>query len=290
MAKQRREKVTVVGVGLLGGSVGLAVKANRGNVHVVGVGRRQVSLDKALAVGAIDEATLDTAEGVAGADVVVLATPLGAYEKHLEAMKGVLGKGAVVTDVGSTKDLVVRLAEGILGRGGPFVGSHPMAGGERTGPQYARADLFVNAACIVTPTRNTPARLTRRAVRFWKDLGAITTQMTPARHDGAVARVSHLPHVLAAMIVMGQTSGSIDLAGNGFLDSTRIASASAGMWREIILTNRKAVLKAIDDADEQLMNLRDLIELGDGPGIERFLETARRRRDKLLAKRISRQT
>ena len=228
MATKAIEKVTVVGVGLLGGSVGLAVKANYDNVRITGVGRRQVSLDKALSVGAIDEATLDTAEGVAGADMVVLATPLGAYERHLEAMKGALARGAVVTDVGSTKDLAVRVAEDILGRGGPFVGSHPMAGSEQMGPLYARADLFVNAVCIVTPSRNTPQGLARRVERFWKSLGAIVSRLAPAAHDRAVARVSHLPHMLAAMIVMGQKSGSIDLAGAGFLDSTRIASGSPG--------------------------------------------------------------
>ncbi|GAF93310.1 unnamed protein product, partial [marine sediment metagenome] len=174
------------------------------------------------------------------------------------------------------------------GRGGPFVGSHPMAGSEQAGPLSARADLFVNAACIVTPSPNTPQGLTRRVERFWRSLGAIVSRLAPAAHDRAVARVSHLPHILAAMIVMGQKSGSIDLAGAGFLDSTRIASGSPAMWREIILTNRKAILKAIDDADEQLMNLRDLIELGDGPGIDSFLEAARKRRDKLVAKRLSR--
>ena len=288
MARNHVQKLTVVGVGLLGGSIGLAAKVRYPSVRVAGVGRRSSSLDKALAMGAIDEATLDTAEGVAGADMVILATPMGAYEDHLLKMKPALAKGVLVTDVGSTKALAVRLAESILGSGGPFVGCHPMAGGEQTGVEFARADLFVDAPCIITPTTKTRPALAREVTAFWKTLGAITTQMAPATHDRAVARVSHLPHLLAGLIVMGQKAGSIDLAGNGFLDSTRIASASPAMWREIIIINRKAVLDAIDKADEQLMNLRDLIEIGDGPGIESFFAAAKKRRDALLAKRCQR--
>ena len=288
MSAKPIHKVTVVGVGLLGGSVGLAVKAADERIRVAGVGRRKSSLEKALDAGAIDQATLDTAEGVAEAEVVVLATPLAVYGPHLQAMAAALARSAVVTDVGSTKSLVVRLADKILGRGGPFVGSHPMAGGERTGVQFARADLFVNAVCIVTPTSRTPPGRVRQVEAFWKMLGATTRRMTPAAHDRAVARVSHLPHLLAALIVASQGAGSMDLAGGGFLDTTRIASASPAMWREIMLTNRAAVLAAIDDTDERLMVLRDLIELGDGPGIERFLTRAKKRRDQFAANRLRR--
>ncbi len=282
------KKVTLVGVGLLGGSVGLAVKAADEAVRVVGVGRRQQSLRKALDAGAIDEATLDVSEGVAGADLVVLATPLSAYEDHLAAMAAALPRRALVTDVGSTKGIVVRLAESILGRGGPFVGSHPMAGGERHGVEFARADLFVQATCIVTPTRHTPPGLVRRLERFWKALGAATVRLSPARHDRAVARVSHLPHVLAAIIVAGQRRSDLPLAGGGFLDATRIASGDPDMWSQIVLTNRKALLAAIDRAEEDLTHLRDLVEIGDGPGIRRFLIRAKQRRDALAAERLRR--
>lgn len=277
-----------MGVGLLGGSVGLAVKAADASVKVVGVGRRRSSLNRATQAGAIDEATLDTAKGVAGSDLVVLATPLGAYERHLAAMPGALSPQAVVTDVGSTKTIAVGVAESILGLGGPFVGSHPMAGGERRGVEFARADLFVKATCIVTPSRHTPPRHIRRIERFWAMLGAVTLRMSPARHDRAVGRVSHLPHVLAALIVIGQKDADLNLAGAGFLDTTRIASGDPGMWREILLANRRAVLDAIDAADEHLTHLRDLIELGDGPGIERFLAAAKRRRDRLVDEKLKR--
>jgi len=288
MGEKHFHQVTVVGVGLLGGSVGLAVKAADQAIQVVGVGRRKSSLDRALAAGAIDRATLETADGVAGSDMIVLATPLGAYEDHLLAMAGALSPKATVTDVGSTKNIVVRVAESVLGRGGPFVGSHPMAGGERRGVEFARADLFVGATCIVTPTARTPARHLQRAEQLWKMLGGMTVRMSPGRHDRAVARVSHLPHVLAALIVMGQRQGELPLVGKGFLDVTRIASGDPALWREIILTNHKAVLAAIDAADEHLTHLRDLVELGDGPGIERFLTRAKKRRDSMVQQRLRR--
>jgi len=282
------QQVTVVGVGLLGGSIGLAAKAADERVRVVGVGRRQSSLQKALDAGAIDHATLDAAEGAAGADVVVLATPMAAYEDHLQPMGAALRRRALVTDVGSTKRVVVQVAESVLGRGGPFVGSHPMAGGEQRGPECARADLFVNATCIVTPTGHTPASLTRRAERFWRMLGGVTVRMSPAEHDRSVARISHLPHLLAALMATGQKRRDLALAGPGWLDTTRIASGDPAMWREIVMTNRKAILSAIDDADEALMRVRDLIDAGDAPGLERLLAAAKRRRDALLGDRLRR--
>ncbi len=289
MKKPVFKKVTVVGVGLLGGSIGLAVKAADERIAVVGVGRRKSSLDRALAAGAIDAATLSVADGVAGADLVVLATPLGAYEGHLSAMRDCLSPRAVVTDVGSTKAVAVRLAEGVLGKGGPFVGSHPMAGSERRGVQFARADLFAGATCIVTPTKHTRPAALRKVLRFWEMLGGKTVRMSPTAHDRAVARVSHLPHILAAMIVTGQKNADLELAGHGFLDTTRIASGDPAMWRDIILTNRKALLNAIDAADEQLMRIRDLVDLGDAAGIERYLTAAKKRRDELLTKRLRRE-
>jgi prephenate dehydrogenase len=274
-------QLTVIGVGLLGGSVGLAAKAADARVRVVGVGRRRESLDKALAAGVIDRATLDVTEGVRGADLVVLATPLGAYDEHMVAMKKALSPKAVVTDVGSTKGLVVRMAEGVLGKGGPFVGSHPLAGGARKGPEFARADLFRDATCVITPTRHTPPALVRRVERFWRSLGGVTVRMSPAEHDNALARVSHLPHVLAALVVAIQGKRSVSLAGYAFLDITRIALGDPVLWREIIMTNRPAILSSIDAADEQLMVFRDLVELSDGPGIEKYLAEAKARRDAL---------
>ena len=288
MSAKRIENITVVGVGLLGGSIGLAAKAVDERIRVVGVGRRMSSLRRALDAGAIDEASLDPAAGSKGADVIILATPLPAYARHLERIADVVRRGTLVTDVGSTKRLVAGIAERILGKGGAFVGSHPMAGGEQQGPEYARADLFVGATCIVTPTRHTPPAVVRRAERFWEMLGGVCVRMSPPAHDRAVARISHLPHLLASLLVHIQKKGDLDLAGTGWMDTTRIASGSPAMWREIITTNRQAVLNALDAADEEIMHLRDLVETGDGDGIERYLTGAKKRRDQLLADRLRR--
>jgi len=278
------QHVTIIGVGLIGGSAGLAIKAHDPNVHIAGVGRRASSLDEALAVGAIDSAHLDPADPAARSDMVILATPVGAFARHLESIKPVLKRGALVTDVGSTKACVVQMAEKILGRGGQFVGSHPMAGSERKGPSFARADLFDGATCIVTPTAHTPKQLASRVEKFWRALGMRTVRMTPAVHDKAAARVSHLPHILSAVLMMLPRTADLDVAATGFRDMTRLSGGNPEMWRDIFLTNRKAILDAIDAMDENLCQLRDLLELGDAPGIEKLLTAARKRRRQTIAK------
>ncbi len=278
--------MTIVGVGLLGGSAGLGIKAWDSHVEIAGVGRRQVSLDKALRVGAIDSAYLDPTVPARRTDLVILATPVGAFEKHLRAIAPVLRRGAIVTDVGSTKVRVVRTAERILGKGGAFVGSHPMAGSEQKGPEAARGDLFVGATCIITPTKHTPPARTRKVEKFWTSLGMNTVRMTPSTHDRALGRVSHLPHVLASLLMMLPGRGDLEVSATGFRDATRLASGDPEMWRDILMTNRKAVLAAIDAFDDSLMQLRDLLELSDAPGLEKFFAAAKKRRDSTIARKF----
>jgi len=271
--------VTIVGVGLLGGSAALAIRKVHPGVEIAGVGRRESSLAQARRVGAVDTVHLDAAEPAARSDLVILATPVGVFEKHLRAIAPVLRRGVAVTDVGSTKAAVVRMAGRVLGRDGPFVGSHPMAGSEKKGVAFARADLFEAATCIVTPTPHTPPAVARRVEALWRAIGMRTVRMTPARHDRAVARVSHLPHVLAALLTMLPGRGDLEAAATGFRDATRLAGGDPEMWRDILLTNRRAILDAIDAFDEDLCQLRDLVDVGEAPGIERFLAAARKRRD-----------
>ena len=287
MGDEHLKHVTIVGVGLLGGSAGLAIKAHDPNIRIAGVGRRQASLDKALAVGAIDTAHLDSAGAAGDSDLVILATPVGAFEAHLRAIRPVLRRGAVITDVGSTKARVVRTGERVLGAGGPFVGSHPMAGSEAKGVAFARADLFVGATCIVTPTPNTPRRLVGRVRRLWEMLGMHTLDMTPGAHDRAVARVSHLPHALAGLLMLLPGRNDLPVAASGFRDATRLASGDPEMWRDIFITNRRAVLAAIDRLDGSLAKLRDLVAAGDAAGIERLLRRAKTRRDTTIARDLT---
>lgn len=279
MARGNPKHVTIVGVGLLGGSIGLALKAKYPDIEIAGVGRRQTSLDQAAAIGAIDTAHFDATEPASKSDLIILATPVGAFARHLAAIAGSLKPGALVTDVGSTKAAVVRTASSILGAGEVFVGSHPMAGSEQKGPTYARADLFAGATCIVTPTAKTPASLAARTIKLWRDLGMKTVQMTPAAHDKALARVSHLPHVVAGLLMMLPESADLEVSATGLRDTTRLASGDPEMWRDILMTNRKAMLDAIDKLDENLMVLRDILDAEDAKGIERFLANAKKRRD-----------
>jgi len=276
--------ITIIGVGLLGGSVGLAAKACAPAVRVVGVGRRSESLDAARRVGAIDEGSLDAVAAVAEADLVVLATPVGAFEGHLQAVAGALRAGAVVTDVGSTKAQVVRCAQRLLaGRrrdGVAFVGSHPMAGSQFRGPEHARADLFQDATCILTPTAACRPEAVRAVEDFWRALGMNTVRMTPAAHDRAVARISHLPQAVSTLLMGLPTDAQLRVAAGGFASMTRLAGSDPEMWRDIFATNRNEILAALRGFQGRLDGLVRLLESGDDKAIERLLVKARDRKAK----------
>jgi prephenate dehydrogenase len=284
-ADVRFRHVTIVGVGLLGGSAGLALKAHDPAVRIAGVGRRRESLDRALAAGAIDTAHLDPAECVGRTDLVILATPVGAFEAHLRAIAPALRDGALVTDVGSTKSAVVRFAGRIIGHE-RFVGSHPMAGSEQKGVAFARADLFAGATCIVTPAPQTPPAVLESVERLWRLMGMRTLRMAPAAHDRAVSRVSHLPHALASLLMYLPTKGELEVSSTGFRDATRLASGDPEMWRDIFLTNRWQILAALDSFEESLARFRELVDLGDPAGLERFFAAAKERRDQTIAQII----
>ena len=285
MAESDFQHVTIVGVGLLGGSVGLALKSLRPRVRIAGVGRRRASLAEALKAGAIDEAHLDVRKVAARSDLVILATPVGAFEGYLRAIRPLLKDGAWVTDVGSTKAEVVRMAGRILGRRGPFVGSHPMAGSERKGVTHARADLFQGATCVLTPTTATPGELVRRAERLWWMLGMTVVRMSPAEHDRAVAAVSHLPHVVSALLTMLPRDVDLAVAAGGLRDMTRLAGGDAEVWRDILQTNRRPLLRAIDALERSLRRAGRLIRQGRPGPIEEFLAAAQERRARAFGER-----
>jgi len=280
------KRICIVGAGLLGGSIGLALRAAGFVGTRVGLGRRAISLEKALACEAVDEVTLEPAEGVRGADLVVLCTPIGHFEGLLDAMRAHLEPGALVTDIASTKVQVVRLCERKLPRTVQFVGSHPMAGSEKTGVEFARADLFELALCIVTPTPRTAESAVVRVRRFWETLGAYTMTLSPGKHDRLLARVSHLPHALAtALVTMSLTEDAIDLAGPGFADVTRLASGDPAMWVDILRTNRRGVLSAIDRLTAELQRLRRRLERDDAAGLHKWLAGAKAARDAWISSR-----
>jgi len=286
MADKDFGTITIVGVGLLGGSLGLAVKAVDPATRIVGVGHRQSSLDAALETGAVDTVTLDPAEGVSEASLVVLCTPVGLFEGLLKTIAPALPARAIVTDVGSTKAAVVAGAERILPDAGRFVGCHPIAGSEQRGVTFARADLYEGKTCVLTPTARTAAGTVQRVRRFWRKLGMRTVELTPARHDGVLARVSHLPHALAALLVNLQNDEGLDLAGTGFMDVTRIAGGDPVMWRDIFLSNRRAVREAIEALGRQLDGLLNLLAEADGEGLAKLFARAQQRRADMIEKRL----
>jgi prephenate dehydrogenase len=231
------KKVSLIGVGLLGGSLGMVLRKRHLAGSVVGYVRRKESVKECRKAGAVDAAKLDLQETVQGADLVVLCTPVGRMEELTREMLPGLKLGAVVTDVGSVKGILVRKLESVAAKAGAhFVGSHPMAGAEKTGVSAARADLFHGAVCVITPTRRSNRAAIRDVQRLWKSAGCRLVKLDPDFHDELVSRSSHLPHIVAAELadyVLSPTRPKAQalLCANGFRDTTRIASSSTEMWR-----------------------------------------------------------
>ena len=279
------KRLSMLGVGLLGGSIGLAVKRAVTGCKVIGYGHRAETLDEALKTGAIDEASQSVEQAVAGADLVILCTPVGIFEQILTAIASALAPGAIVTDVGSTKRSVVAAAERLVPARTTFVGSHPMAGSEKRGVRFATADLFQGAVCITTPTASTPSGALARVERFWESLGMHLVRLSPAEHDRRLADVSHLPHALAAALVSVQDGGSLPLAGKGFLDATRIAAGDPGLWRDIFLDNRDNLRDSLRRFRARLDALESSLGAGDAEAIKTWLDAAANRRQGMNAPR-----
>jgi prephenate dehydrogenase len=279
-------RMSILGVGLLGGSIGLAWKAISSGCKIIGYGHRPETLERALEIGAIDEATGNLEKSVTDADLVILCTPVGLFSDILTRVGPVLSPGAIVTDVGSTKRSVVREAESKLPKGVHFVASHPMAGSEKRGVEYARADLFQQALCIVTPTQNTDAGAVKAVEDFWQKLGMRTTRLSPEDHDRLVGDISHLPHAVAAALVAMQSDDALQLAGKGFLDTTRIAGGDGGLWRDILLDNRDNLRDGVRRLQADLDELIKRLDAGDGEGIRKWLDAAAERRESWLQKKI----
>ncbi|MEI9963070.1 MAG: prephenate dehydrogenase/arogenate dehydrogenase family protein [Limisphaerales bacterium] len=245
-------KITIIGVGLLGGSIGLAVKRRKLVGEVAGFVRHASSFKECEKAGAVDFATTDLLAAVSNADLVILCTPLAQMLPIAKQMLPALKRGAIVTDVGSVKASIVRELESLIAKSGAhFVGSHPMAGAEKTGVSAARESLFQNAVCVLTPTKKTNQSALKKLEQFWQSIGSRVFQLTPETHDALVSRTSHLPHVIAATLVNlvlnpTQPKTQAALCATGFRDTTRIASGSPEMWRDIVLANQKNLAKSLD--------------------------------------------
>lgn len=279
-------RLSIIGVGLLGGSIGLAVKAAGLDCRVIGYGHRRSTLDRALEMGAIDEAANDISQAVETADVTILCTPVGLLSQNLRDIAPHLRAGSMITDVGSTKRSVVRDAQQLLLEGARFVGSHPMAGSDKRGIEFARADLFQGATCILTPTDRTDANAVQAMESFWQALGMRIKKMSPEEHDRRICDISHLPHLIAAAMVAMQEEESLSLAGPGFLDATRIAGGDGGLWRDILQDNRDSLNNSLARLRNTLDAAAALLDPAKSVELALWLDEAAKRRTELGQQKV----
>ena len=281
-------KITVIGLGLLGGSVCRAASCAISGVRTAGFAHRSSTRAKAHRLKMADEIFDDMRASVADADIVILATPVCTFERIFREIADILPAGCIVTDVGSTKIMPHRWAAKYLPKSVHYVGSHPIAGSEQRGVEFARDDLFDRALCILTTTKTTNRRALRVLKEFWSALGCYIKVMSPAKHDRILANVSHLPHITAAALVNASNPQELQLAGKGFMDSSRIASGPPNIWADVLLTNAKNTVRGIDRLISQLAKLKKAIRSGDRKKIEKLLEAARAKRSSLVEYKMGR--
>ena len=271
--------VSIVGVGLIGGSIGLALRERRLAQRVVGIGRRAETLATALSVGAITESTTDLVRGVAEADLIVVATPVDRIAQHVREAAAACPASALLTDAGSTKGTIVAELTKTLPGTARFVGSHPIAGGEKQGPGEARADLFVGRLVVVTPTASTPRETLQPVEEFWQSLGAKVAQLSPDDHDRHLAASSHVPHIVAAMLASAISADALPFVGSGFRDTTRVAAGDPELWTQILLANRASILAALTPFETAITALRGALERADAAALRQTLTEAKSKRD-----------
>jgi prephenate dehydrogenase len=275
--------LAVVGVGLLGGSVALAAR-RRGVVrHVIGVDRDVAALDRACASGILDEASADIATAAVAADLVVVCTPVDVIASQVLIAAAASRPGTLLTDVGSTKAKIVAAITGRLPAGVVFIGSHPLAGSHRNGPEHACADLFEGRLVVLTPTPAADNAAVAELCAFWEALGARVRLMEAEEHDRAVALTSHLPHLLAAALAGILPPELDELTATGFRDTTRLAAGLPELWTAILQANRDAVLTGLDRLEAQLRCFRRALADDDRNALDTLLKTGKRARDRLDA-------
>ena len=279
------DRISIIGVGMLGGSLGLAIKQRKmaGKVHAYV--RRAEGVAECKQFSTADFATQSIAQAVEGADFIVICTPLAQMRQVMELMGPHLKPGAIITDVGSVKGSIVQELEPLaLKWKCEFIGSHPMAGSEKRGMNAAKADLFNSAICLITPTAHSSASGFSAVQNFWKDLGGVPVRMTPELHDDLVSRSSHLPHVVAAelanyVLSPAHPKEQAMVCATGFRDSTRIAAGSPEVWRDIAMANQKNLARVLGVFIEDMQEFQLALERGDAKMIEEFFSKAKQRRE-----------
>lgn len=279
------KKLVIFGVGLIGGSVALALKKQANAPLCVGVGRNQASLDQALALNIIDEATTDIAAALSDADMVLIAAPVAQTKNILLSIKPHLDNKTIITDAGSTKTDVLAIAKEVLGeQSKQFIGGHPIAGAEKSGPTAAMDGLYIGKKVVLTPSPDNQQDDIQQVRQLWLDCGANVIEMAAEKHDGIFATVSHLPHVLAFalvedMVARDNADELFQFAASGFRDFTRIAGSSPEMWRDISFANRTALLNEITSYEQALAKLKQTLSEEDSDGLQTIFERASKARN-----------
>lgn len=278
--------LVVIGTGLIGGSVALALKRAGCVERITGVGRSVKNLEEAVRLGVIDDFSHDIATAVDDADMILLAVPVAACDQVFATLAESLPNQAIVTDAGSTKQSVMASAEKYLSDPSRFVPAHPIAGTEHSGAAAAFAELFDDKKCILTPNEKTNANALAQVKTMWEATGACVKIMSAAEHDDVLAAVSHLPHLAAFAIVnaVGKSDHAFRFAAGGFRDFTRIASSSPEMWRDIALCNQSAIVDKIDALQAELGVLRDALTENDGDALLDKFTSAKQARDSWMSK------
>lgn len=286
-------RLAIIGVGLIGGSLARILREKGEVGEVVGIGRGRSNLELAVELGVIDRYCHDPAEGVAGADMVFLATPVCTIAGLVREIAPALAPGCIVTDGGSVKGDIVASCEPLVPEGCHFVGGHPIAGTENSGVEASFSTLYQGRRCIITPTERTDRVALDKVVRMWELAGSDVVLMDVAKHDRVVAAISHLPHMVAYSLVnaVGEYDGCdeniLKYSAGGFRDFTRIASSDPVMWRDIALQNRDSILEMMDNFSEYYGRLREMVASGDGAAMELFFASSKEYRDRLVLNRES---
>jgi len=287
--KQPAGSLVIVGLGLIGGSIALAARQRRLFKHIVGVGRDAARLQQAQSAGLIDAFSLDETAVVAQARLVVVCTPVSCIADDVVRLAPHLAEEAVITDAGSTKQNICQRIDAALGAGHRFVGSHPLAGSEKSGFEHARADLYEGATCVVTPAAQGVPALTPIISEFWTSLGAQVQIMSAPEHDLALAMTSHLPHLVASALASSVPEKDLSLAATGFADTTRIAAGNPELWTSIFMENSGAMLQAAAEFQHRLETLIAAIRDQQPDRLSALLTAGKRRRDGWNQQSVSQQ-
>ncbi|SNB44849.1 prephenate dehydrogenase/arogenate dehydrogenase family protein [Geobacter sp. DSM 9736] len=281
-------RLAVIGVGLIGGSLARILREKGEVEEIVGIGRGESNLQRGVELGVIDRYCLDPVEGVAGADMVFLATPVSTIFPLTASIAPVLDPGCIVTDGGSVKEEIVRQCESVMQSGTFFVGGHPIAGTEHSGVEASFATLYQGKRCIITPTPSTDPSALEKVGRMWEIAGSSVVLMDPVKHDRVVGAISHLPHMVAYALVNAVggydrfEESILSYSAGGFRDFTRIASSDPVMWRDIAVANRESIIEMMDLFARYFADLREMVEKGDGQGLQEFFARSKHQRDAIL--------